>query len=278
MQLLKRIFDFYIYSNIHVALAGYCITKITLIKFGNVEGYTPYFVALSIIVSYNLIRYYEIKSSHLTWFKSWFFENKKIILALTSFSGAMLVYITFFTEFDMSAILVLIPFAFMTFFYVVPLFKIGNIEISFRNFPSIKIFSICIAWAGISVFFPLYEAHTIIDLDVYLEFIQRFLLLIVIALPFDIRDVKVDSDSLKTLPQVLGIKATKIVGLVLLFEFVLLELFKQNFSRDGMFILIIIAIISGLFLWFSSPFKTRHYTSFWVESTPIIWIGLYMLF
>ena len=74
MQLLKRIFDFYIYSNIHVALAGFCITKITLIKFGNVESYTPYFVALSILVSYNFIRYYEIKTSHLTWFKSWFFE------------------------------------------------------------------------------------------------------------------------------------------------------------------------------------------------------------
>lgn len=278
MQLLKRIFDFYIYSNIHVALAGFCITKITLIKFGNIESYTPYFVALSIIVSYNFIRYYEIKTSHLTWFKSWFFEHKKIIFVLTSFSVAMLVFITFFTEFDWRAILVLIPFAFMTFFYVIPLFKIGNIEISFRNFPSIKIFSICIAWAGISVFFPLYESHSIIDLDVYLEFVQRFLLLIVIALPFDIRDVKVDSDSLKTLPQVLGIRATKIVGLVLLLEFVLLELFKQNISRDGMFILIIIAIISSLFLWFSSPYKTRYYTSFWVESTPIIWFGLYMLF
>jgi hypothetical protein len=278
MQFLKKIFDFYINSNIHVAMAGFCITKITLIKFGNIESYTPYFVGLSIIVSYNIIRYYENKTSHLNWFKSWFFEHKKMIVALTSMSAAILIFITFFTDFDKRATLVLVPFAFMTFFYVIPLFKIKNSEISFRNFPSIKIFSICIAWAGISVFFPLYEAHSIIDRDVYLEFIQRFLLLIVIALPFDIRDVRTDPDSLKTLPQVLGIKAAKIVGLVLLLEFVLLELFKQNILRENIFILIIIAIISGLFLWFSSIDKTRYYTSFWVESIPIFWIGLYMLF
>ena len=166
----------------------------------------------------------------------------------------------------------------MTLFYVIPIFKIKNIEISFRNFPSIKIFSICIAWAGISVFFPLYEAHSIIDLDVYLEFIQRLLFLIVIALPFDIRDVKVDPESLKTLPQALGINAAKLVGLVLLLEFVLLELCKQNFSLESIFILTVIAIISGLFLWFSSSDKSRYYTSFWVESIPIIWIGLYVLF
>ncbi len=278
MQLIKRIFDFYIYSNIHVALAGFCITKISLIKFGITESLTPYFVALSIIISYNFIRYYEIRTKHLNWFRSWFFDHKKKLLLLTFLSFSGIGYITFFTEFEIKSVVILIPFVFMTFFYVVPLFKIRNIEVSFRNFPSVKIFSIAIAWAGISVFFPLYEAKQDIDIDVYLEFIQRFLLLIVIALPFDIRDVKVDSNQLNTIPQALGVGATKKVGLVLLAEFILLELFKQNYSINELFIVIAIAIITGLFLGFSSPYKTRYYTSFWVESIPMIWIGLYMLF
>jgi hypothetical protein len=90
--------------------------------------------------------------------------------------------------------------------------------------------------------------------------------------------VQIDSKSLKTIPQVLGISASKKIGLILLTEFVLLELCKLNFSFENMFILMAIAIIVGLFLWFSSPDKTRYYTSFWVESVPIIWIGFYVLF
>jgi len=277
MHLIKRIVDFYIYSNIHVALAGLCITKITLIKFGITESYAPYFVALSIIVSYNFIRYCEIKARHLNQFKSWFFDNKKKLFVLTFVSGLLLVYITFFTDFNRNATLLLLPFSLVTFFYVIPLFKIGNIEVSFRNFPSLKIFSIAIVWAGVSVFFPLYEAGYVIDSDVYLEFVQRVLFLIVITLPFDIRDVTTDLKLLETMPQVLGISATKRIGLVFLVEFVLLELFKQNYSIESLLILTVIAIISGLFLWFSSPQRNSYYTSFWVESIPICWFGVYML-
>lgn len=278
MHLLKRIFDFYIYSNVHVALAGFCLTKVTLLNFGLNGWITPVFVALSIIVSYNFIRYYEIETENLNWFKTWFFDNKFGLLTLTVLSISVLAYSVFFTEFKLNSIVILIPFAFMTFFYVIPIIRIGKIEVSFRNFPSLKIFSIAIAWAGISVFFPLYEANYTIGLDVYIEFIQRILFVIAITLPFDIRDVNSDSKLLKTLPQVLGIKATKIVGFFLLGEFVLLELFKQNFSNYSLYILIVISVISGLLLWFSSPYKTRYYTSFWVEAIPIIWFGIYVMF
>mgnify|MGYP000615923378 CR=1 FL=1 len=76
MNYLKRIFEFYIFSNMHVALAGFCITKITLLKFGYSENLTPLFVAFSIVVSYNFIRLYEIKYDHLSWLKEWFVKHK----------------------------------------------------------------------------------------------------------------------------------------------------------------------------------------------------------
>jgi 4-hydroxybenzoate polyprenyltransferase len=166
----------------------------------------------------------------------------------------------------------------MTFFYVIPIFKLKNIEISFRNFPSVKIFSIAFAWAGISVFFPIYEAKMNITFDIFIEFIQRFALLIVIIIPFDIRDVKSDSDSLKTLPQVLGIKASKIIGMVLLLFTIGLEFFKMIFETSTIIIWVIIALITAIFLWFSSENKSRYYAGFWVESIPIYWLILVIYF
>ena len=274
MRLFKKIVDFYIYSNIHVALAGFSLTKITLVNFGIDDNLTPLFVAFSIIVSYNFIRFYEIKNNRLNWFKDWFFMNIKGILGLMILSVLGLATILFFTDFNLKSLTILFPFAFMTFFYAIPFFKIGKLEVSFRNFPMIKIFSIGIAWAGISVFFPLDVANYHFNSSVYLEFFQRILILLAITIPFDIRDVNADSKSLKTLPQTLGITNSKVLGTLLLFGFLLMEIVKENFTYFGFLVLLIISLITALFLWFVTPKKTRYYTSFWVESIPIIWLGL----
>ena len=274
MQFFKKLFDFYIYSNIHVAFAGFCITKITLLNHGFSSNVSPLFVAFSIVVSYNFIRFYEIESNQLSWLKRWFLLEQKKIVILSVFCLIGIGYLLAFTGFNLNALWLLFPFAFMTFFYVIPLFKFGNYEVSFRNFPGIKIFSIAIAWAGISVFFPLKEVGFTITSTVYVEFFQRILFLIAITLPFDIRDSNFDSQLLKTLPQVLGIRASKWMGTLLLFLFVLLAFF----IKENLLISISVAIVTGLFLWFSSPEKSIYYTSFFVEGIPIFWLFLISLF
>ncbi|WP_456379133.1 hypothetical protein [Lutibacter sp.] len=278
MHFLKKIVDFYIFSNIHVALAGFSLTKITLLKFGISSNLTPIFVALSILISYNFIRFFEIKTNRLDWFREWFFRHTYYLLLLSVLATILIVYITFFSIFNLNSLYILLPFAFMTIFYAVPLFKIGKVEVSFRNFPSIKIFSIVIAWAGITVFFPLYEAEVNFNSMVFIEFFQRIVFLIAITLPFDIRDMAIDSKSLKTLPQLFGIKTVKKVGYLLLVLFIFLEFTKGINTNSEIYIAIIIAIIAVLLLRFSNPDRKRYYTSFWVESIPIIWLILVVAF
>ncbi|PHQ55874.1 MAG: hypothetical protein COC16_04330 [Lutibacter sp.] len=278
MPFLKKILNFYIFSNIHVSIAGFCLTKITLFKFGIVDNLTPFFVLFSIIISYNFIRFFEIKKERLNWFKKWFFEYRYLLLILSILSILGLGYIIFFTKFNFNSFVILFPFAFMTFFYVLPLFKIGNIEVSFRNFPSIKIISIALAWAGITVFFPLFDAGYEFTSSVYIEFIQRFLILISITIPFDIRDVSVDPRSLKTLPQLVGVGISKIIGYLLLLVVVLLEFYMSNVLKTSSYILIAIALITMLFLAFSTLKRNRYYTSFWVEAIPILWFTLIVVF
>ena len=278
MHFLKKILDFYIFSNIHVALAGFCLTKITLVQYGIESNLSPFFVALSIIISYNFIRFFEIKYKRLQWFKSWFYNHKIGLLLLVAVSTVLLGYITFFYSFKLKSVVILFPFAFMTLFYVVPLFKTTKVEISFRNFPFIKIVSIAISWAGITIFFPLYEAGIVFTSNVYIEFFQRFLFLVVIIIPFDIRDMHIDPKTLKTLPQILGVNYAKIVGYTLLLIHILCENFKENRDNSSMYVLIIISIVTAIFLQFSTPKRTRYFTSFWVEAIPIFWYGLIVLF
>ena len=108
---------------------------------------------------------------------------------------------------------------------------------------------------------------------IYVEFVQRFLILIAITIPFDIRDVNSDFKSLKTLPQLFGVKNVKILGTGLLVLFIIFGLWNNFFLKTD----VLIAIITGILLWFSSESKNRYYTSFWVESIPIIWLTLILI-
>ncbi len=265
---LETFFTFYIYSNLHVALAGLSAVMVTNLKFGILTQIPALFVFFSIILSYNFIRFYEIKNDRLEWFFDWFLQHKIKLLALSLISFLGIVAIFFSGFLHQKSLWVLVPFAIVTFFYIVPIGKFRKNELSFRNFPFIKIFSIAISWAGTTVLFPVLDADLQLTTDVWLEFIQRISLLIAITIPFDIRDIKNDDENLRTIPQVFGVLRSKYIGMVLLLIFVFLEILKIN---SFYITTLIIAGITALFLAFSSEKKSRFYTGFWVESIPIFW-------
>ncbi len=271
MNSLKKIFDFYIFSNIHVAIAGFCLAKITLIKFDIHSNLAPLLIGFFIIISYNFIRYFEIDSKRLGWFKSWFLQNEIRLVWVSVLAFLSSVYIILFTKFNLESLFIVIPFGFITVFYAIPIFKIGKFEVSFRNFPAIKIFSIAIAWAGVTVLFPLLEQGYHFDNNVYLTFFQRVIILIAYTIPFDIRDINFDEKQLKTIPQLVGIKNSKIVGTILLSIFVLIGFLKNSCFEKDILSDFIIAVIVFLFLWNSKTKQSRYYTSFFIEAIPILW-------
>jgi hypothetical protein len=275
MKLLKKLFHFYVFSNLHVAIAGFSLTRITEISYGVTNYCASLFVGFSIILSYNFIRFFEIKTDRFVWFYNWFNANFIKIKLLVAFSIIGLLYIVLKGYVNLKSLYFIFPFGIMTFFYVIPLFKIGKIEVSFRNLPFIKIFSISIAWAGISSLFPIVNAGIELGITDFFEFIIRLFFVLAITIPFDIRDVNNDNDELKTIPQIFGIKGAKIIGLLsIIFIVIITYLLKRNISIDT----IIVSILTVLFLVFSTPKRSIFYSSFWVESIPIVWLLLIVYF
>ena len=103
---------------------------------------------------------------------------------------------------------------------------------------------------------------------------QRFLILVSLLIPFEILDSKTDAKSLQTLPQQFGINNTKLFGILLVIPFITLEFIKTNSS----FLVLPIGIMTVLFIHFSSVERNKYYTSFWVESVPILWFLLWKFF
>jgi hypothetical protein len=271
MKFLKRIFDFYVFSNIHVALACFCLTKITLLEYRIENNIVAWFVFFAVLASYNFIRLYKFYTV-----QSWVFQfinnNLKVILSLTIFSTIVVVYLVFLLK--LKVFYLLIPAGIFTFFYTVPIPFSNNRSFNLRSIAFLKLFLIAFSWAGVTVLLPLLNYNIDIGFSEVIKFTQRFLFIIVITIPFDIRDFKFDQKSLKTLPHVLGINQSKIFGLIMLMLFLGLLFVYPDIDINRIRTHFYIAVISFLLLFNANDNQNKYYSAFWVESIPIVWLML----
>jgi hypothetical protein len=85
---------------------------------------------------------------------------------------------------------------------------------------------------------------------------------------FEIIDVQFDTLTLKTLPQRIGVQKTKRLGYFLLLLFLGIDaMIQSQWILLDFFFVVTIAV----FLYFSNEKQSKYYTSFWVESIPIVW-------
>jgi hypothetical protein len=165
----------------------------------------------------------------------------------------------------------------LTFFYAIPFLKNKNL----RNFTGLKITIVAVVWAGVTVLVPLVNEGVsfvpiTIGIDVWISFIQRFFFVFVLTLPFEIRDLQFDELALGTLPQRVGVKKTKAIGIIMLSSLLMLEYLKPVKNFEFEISMIVSVVVLGLFLLFSKRSQSKYYASFWVESIPIV--GLLILY
>jgi hypothetical protein len=182
-------------------------------------------------------------------------------------------------QLEVKTLVVILVFALITFLYAIPFLPnkmIYDSHKNLRNISGLKVYIIALVWAGVTVVLPLLNNSIHINADVVITIIQRFVFVTVLMFPFEIRDLNFDSLKLATIPQQIGIKNTKIIGVLLLMLFFFLELFKDEINADILMGLLITTFITLLFLIFANRNQGKYYCSFWVEGIPIYWL-LFML-
>ncbi len=272
MQLLKQSFAFYVFGNIHVAVAAYCLTKISFLQFDINNQSLANFVFVSTVLSYNFIRLFQLdKLNSMT--SIWIRANKRSLIVLNSLALIGSVY--YLLNFRMVDILVLVPFFLATLFYVFPFKKKMT---GLRNVPGLKLFLIAITWTGLTLYLPLFSARIHDTPDAYIAIAQRFLFILAITIPFDIRDAQFDLPGLNTIPQLLGVNRSKLMAVMMLMLVVLLDLMIPYKNPNDFWINLFIMGMSIMFVAFSGIKRGRFYTAFWIEALPIVWYLLYLIF
>ena len=108
--------------------------------------------------------------------------------------------------------------------------------------------------------------------------IQRYLWVLVLMVPFEIRDLKFDSSSMGTLPQQLGTRGVKWFGVLMLLMIVLLMSVKQYNRTCDLVIERSMVVLMLIFLYKPHPHPHERYSSFYVEGLPTVWWLLSLMF
>lgn len=269
MTILKRFFDFYLDSSIHTALSCFALVRMTQQMF-NIPHDKPIvgFAFFGTVVGYNFVKYDALT------------RNKKLTIGFKLKAILVLSFVCFvmaglyFFQLPRKTQTVAAIFLGLTLLYTLPFFPNRK---NARNWAGIKIYIVALCWVGVTVVLPVINAQIALNADFYLKLVQRFILLFILILLFEIIDLKRDDPNLQTVPQQIGVLRTKILGWLLLLLFYFLEFVKTKFDAIQLIVNIILVIGIGGFLLFANENRSKYYTSFWVESIPILWWCLLLI-
>ncbi|MFT4848214.1 MAG: hypothetical protein ACI83B_000740 [Sediminicola sp.] len=268
MRLLSSVFSFYVNGSIHVAFAVLALVGTSVLEYDLEIPFALWvFIFFGTITGYNFVKYAKIagvRHRELT-------NSLKSIQIFSFICFGITVYFAFRLSFD--TVLLISGFALLTFFYAVPFLKSKNL----RSLTSMKIFVVALVWAGVTVIVPVLSIGVELNVDILLTFVQRFFIVVVLIIPFEIRDLKFDVASLRTLPQQLGVKRVKAVGIFLLLICLVFEGFKDKVSEGNFIGLLMLCILIASALISSNKQQLKYFASFWIEGIPIVWLAILFL-
>ncbi|QYS86707.1 hypothetical protein JJC03_01185 [Flavobacterium oreochromis] len=239
-----------------MAFAVFAFVQITAEEFQlQIDKNISWFAFFGTIVGYNFIKYDELaRVKKVVW------HTQLRLVVLLSFVSAIVCGYYFFQLNRLTQLTAVVSLL-LTGFYALP---IVPKKTNFRNWSGVKIYLVALSWAIVTVLLPVFYSETLIGESIWIYFLQRFLIVFVLMLIFEIVDLSKDALSLQTIPQQIGVKKTKWLGYVLLVIVIGLEM-NFNFKFQISNVLIAMA------LFFATPNSLKYYTSFWVEAIPIVW-------
>ncbi|MGB5554696.1 MAG: hypothetical protein WBM83_08575 [Flavobacteriaceae bacterium] len=263
MKWVHRIFDFYLDASVHVALAVFALVQCTVLTLDiNPNDHLNYFLFLGTIICYNFVKY-GVEAEKYIRLANRYHKNIQLfslVCLLFSFYHASFLPLRVWVGIGLLVLL--------TGLYAVPVLPNAK---NIRSWGGIKIFIVALVWAGATVLLPVITLNLKVTWDVGMETLQRFIFVLVLLIPFEIRDLSYDKAELRTVPQRYGIRKTKLLGGIASILFFLVTFLKDEISNveigtKGMLMVILITV---LFYTRSKP--PKYFASFWVESIPILW-------
>ena len=138
-----------------------------------------------------------------------------------------------------------------------------------RYVPTLKIFIVALCWSTLATFC----LYNLTSFHFALVASKAILWVLTMIVPLEIHDLKRDAPSLKTLPQVLGIRAVKLLSYALILMAVVLA-FMTSTSITFAWIEMGMLVLLGVLIFKIKTAQPKYITSLLVEAIPLLWLTL----
>lgn len=202
------------------------------------------FVFLSTIVVYNAQRMFKLKEHPKTDWMLWLRKHyKAMVITLVILGTGALYFLYDLLSFNAETMGLLGVVAFFSAFYIV---RVAGKNL--RTIPYIKIHVISITWSLVIIVFPLLNES--LNAHVFGFGLAHYYFVLAVTIPFDIRDLKYDDSSYRTIPQVFGVKGAKLISILslIIFSGIMINI-QHDLKGNGLFWLtqlIIVILVLGM--------------------------------
>jgi 4-hydroxybenzoate polyprenyltransferase len=178
-------------------------------------------------------------------------------------------------------LIALAPIAAITLFYSLPVFEKKRTLFRLREIPFLKIFLIAFVWSSSTILLPVIHSGQTFGLGHVLSMLaERFLFVLAITIPFDIRDMEADKQAgLKTLPLLLSENRSLAISYWSLLAFFLLSFFHYG-SLNHWHVVVALGISAATTFVFLRSEKIRNlpYYHYGILDGSMILQGVLVLF
>jgi 1,4-dihydroxy-2-naphthoate octaprenyltransferase len=270
---------FLAYTNLIVASTAAALCEVTFLIIGKSDHYLSAFVFFSTLLMYAYAQWFEAparQEKNYSALSRWQQKHRVVyyICAVFGFAGM----VVFFLSLSSAVFIWLGVCVLLAAIYPIQFMRQPS---PLRNIPGLKLFIIAVVWSVVTVVLPAVQVGEQPGLLLGMLFIQRFFYITALAVAFDIRDLRIDSPDINTLPYAIGLKNARLAALACVFaaelasvHFFFIDLFTISFLAAHL-----IAFEAASFmLWRSSPRRKDLFFSAGIDSLPLLLLFLLLVF
>lgn len=270
-KFIKLSLEFIVNSNFWIAIATVCFYQLSLLQINeSIQlNNTSIFLFFSTLFVYNFFRILSPKEDC----KNWYSKNYSYTKALSflSFIG-MLVGFYFI---DKTFLYIIVIAALLSFLYASPFIKIGEKGFNLRKYWFLKSIIVAFVWVLLTSVLPLLEFN-INNNKILLFSLEKFLFILGITIPYDIKDLKEDKYvKLNTFALKFGVKTTKTISNYILTIALILALFIHSAYYLQTIFIYLLAIFLNYKL---NENNSEFWYTFFIDGTIILYFLLVFYF
>lgn len=277
VKILFRILDGLLFSNIFIALCAIAQGALTyLLLDAQINVYLLVFLGCSTLFLYNLSM---LLSRPLNPERSpfrrvrWIFNHYNWIAGLSALALVALLPLTLHLHWRTIVTFALTGLLALS--YNLPFLQFNGSKAGLRAIPGAKLFIIAAVWALSCVYVPIVDLQSN-GFDVpasasVILLIKRFMFVVAITIPFDIRDLFQDQQyQLKTIPVLLGEKGALIFCQILLGAYITLLFIFSNPIYYYTWALALVTLLTGWVIFKSRWQRNEYYYFLFLDGTLLL--------